>query len=819
MGSVESAVTHPTARQTDPLFAGPGEMRALCRSHDWAATSLGPVSDWPISLRSVVSLLLGSRNPMFLFWGPDLIQFYNDAYRPSLGSAGPDGRHPRALGMHGREFWTDIWEAIGPQIEQVMTTGEATWHEDQYLPIERNGRLDDVWWTYSYGPVIDDDGRVNGVLVVCQETTQRVVAERERERLLSQAAQAHRRIESILDQIADEHLTMDADFRILTVNRAAVQALDTPRDALVGLTHWEAFPASIGTHVEQRYRRVMRDRVEAHFTHHYVGEGHDRFLEIDAYPTDEGGIALFWRDVSKRVRAETALRESEALLRAIFDATYEYIGLITPDGDILDCNRASLEFAGNTRDDVVGVKFWDSPWFAHTPGAPAQLRASIARAAAGEFVRYEATLLRPTGEPVTFDFSLHPVRDADGNIVFIVPEGRNITDRKRAEEALRESEARYRTERARLAEVFRQAPSFLAVLRGPHYIFELANDAYYSVVGHRRLVGLPLLEAMPEMRDQVFLELLDRVRDTGEPYVGHEVPIQLARTPGAEPEERFVDFVYQPLTEADGTVSGIAAHGHDVTEQVRSRREIERLLAVSEQARAEAEAANHVKAQFLTTMSHELRTPLNAIGGYTELLHMGIRGRLNQDQEQFVERIQSSQRHLLGLINEVLSFAKLETGAVRYRVTDVDVRAVLDAAQSLVMPQALARGLQLTPMQSEAGLLALADAEKLRQIVVNLLSNAVKFTQSGGSISLSAERRADLVHIAVSDTGIGIEPDKQSVIFDPFVQVHSELTRPYDGTGLGLAISRDLARAMGGDLTVVSTFGQGSTFTLTLPAA
>jgi PAS domain S-box-containing protein len=563
----------------------------------------------------------------------------------------------------------------------------------------------------------------------------------------------------------------------------------------------------------------MRDRVEAHFTHHYVGEGHDRFLEIDAYPTDEGGIALFWRDVSKRVRAETALRESEALLRAIFDATYEYIGLITPDGDILDCNRASLEFAGNTRDDVVGVKFWDSPWFAHTPGAPAQLRASIARAAAGEFVRYEATLLRPNGEPVTFDFSLHPVRDADGNIVFIVPEGRNITDRKRAEEALRESEARYRTERARLAEVFRQAPSFLAVLRGPHYIFELANDAYYSVVGHRRLVGLPLLEAMPEMRDQVFLELLDRVRDTGEPYVGHEVPIQLARTPGAEPEERFVDFVYQPLTEADGTVSGIAAHGHDVTEQVRSRREIERLLAVSEQARAEAEAANHVKAQFLTTMSHELRTPLNAIGGYTELLHMGIRGRLNQDQEQFVERIQSSQRHLLGLINEVLSFAKLETGAVRYRVTDVDVRAVLDAAQSLVMPQALARGLQLTPMQCEAGLLALADAEKLRQIVVNLLSNAVKFTQSGGSISLSAERRADLVHIAVSDTGIGIEPDKQSVIFDPFVQVHSELTRPYDGTGLGLAISRDLARAMGGDLTVVSTFGQGSTFTLTLPAA
>ena len=114
---------------------------------------------------------------MFLWWGPELVQLYNDAYRPSLGG---DGRHPRALGARGREFWTDIWEVIGPQIAQVMGGGEATWHEDQYLPIERNGRLEDVWWTYSYSPVLDDDGRVGGTLVVCQETTGRVQAQRER---------------------------------------------------------------------------------------------------------------------------------------------------------------------------------------------------------------------------------------------------------------------------------------------------------------------------------------------------------------------------------------------------------------------------------------------------------------------------------------------------------------------------------------------------------------------------------------------------------------------------------------------------------------
>jgi signal transduction histidine kinase len=557
------AVLSSSANGSDALFDGPGEMRALCRAFDWAATALGPVDEWPTSLRTSVRIVLGSRNPMFLFWGPELIQIYNDAYRPSLGGAGTEqSRHPRALGMRGREFWTDIWEAIGPQIEQVMTTGIPTWHEDQYLPIERNGRLDDVWWTYSYGPVHGDDGRINGVLVVCQETTERMLAERDRERLL-------------------------------------------------------------------------------------------------------GALEL---------------------------------------------------------------------------------------------------------------------------------------------------------ERARLAEAFRRAPSFLAVLRGPGHVFELVNDAYYAMIGHREIIGRPMVEAMPEVRGQGFIELLDHVLTTAQPYVGREVPITVVRTPGGEPEERFVDFVYQPLTEEDGSVSGIVAHGHDVTTQVMSRREVERILAESESARAEAESANRVKAQFLTTMSHELRTPLNAIGGYTELLQMGIDGQLSQKQKQFLDRIQQSQRHLLGLINEVLNFAKLETGSVHFEIADVPLQPVLTAAEALVAPQARTRRLALV-VADRPSIMVRADAEKLRQIIVNLLSNAVKFTDPGGRISLTASPEGGVVHINVSDTGIGIAEDELEAIFDPFVQVRSDLTRPYEGTGLGLAISRDLARGMGGGLTVTSVPGAGSTFTLSLPVA
>jgi PAS domain S-box-containing protein len=804
----------PTATET--TFRGTSEMHERCRAMDWAATPLGPVSDWSQSLRTTAGIVLDSRNPMFLFWGPELVQLYNDAYRPSLGEG---GRHPRALGMRAREFWTDIWDVIGPQIEQVMTTGEPTWHEDQYLPIERNGRLDDVWWTYGYSPVHDDDGRIAGTLVVCQETTHRILAERERERLIEETRLAERRAARVLDQVADQHLTMDADFRILTLNRAAERNLGVQRESLIGLTLWEAFPASVGTLIEREYRRVAAEGVEAHLAHHYVGERYDRHLEIDAYPTDEGGVAVFWRDVSERVHAERGLREGQVRLRAIYDGTYEYIGLIAPDGTMLDCNRASLEFAGNARDEVVGRPFWETPWFGHTPGAAQALKDWIALAATGEFVRREVVLRRPSGEEITFDFSLHPIRDAAGEVVYIVPEGRDVGERVMLMRALE-------VERARLAQVFQRAPSFIVAFRGPEQVYEFVNEAYYQLVGHREILGKPLLQAIPEIRGQGFDALLEHVRRTGEPWVGRESPVELQRTPGAPMETRYLDMVFQALTDSDGTRSGVVAHGSDVTEQVLARREVERLLADSEGARAEAEAAraeaetaNHAKGEFLAVMSHELRTPLNAIGGYAELMEMGLRGPVTPEQRADLTRIQQSQRHLLGLINQVLNYTRVETGTVRYELGDVPVSEALAAAEALIVPQVRARGLTYVLGGCDPALRVRADREKLQQILLNLLTNAIKFTDPGGELRVACATVGGTVEIAVADTGVGIAADRLADVFEPFVQVDQRLTRPHEGVGLGLSISRDLARGMEGDLTAESTLGVGSTFVLTLPAA
>lgn len=156
------------------FLAGGGECGALVRALDWAKTPIGAVERWPNSLRTTVATVLRSKHPMFLWWGPELVQVYNDAYAPSFGS----GRHPAAMGMRGRDCWHDIWPIIGPQIDGVMSRGEATWHEDHLVPILRNDRLEEVYWTYGYSPVLDESGAIGGTLVVCTETTGRVLTER-----------------------------------------------------------------------------------------------------------------------------------------------------------------------------------------------------------------------------------------------------------------------------------------------------------------------------------------------------------------------------------------------------------------------------------------------------------------------------------------------------------------------------------------------------------------------------------------------------------------------------------------------------------------
>ncbi|MFL5385395.1 MAG: ATP-binding protein [Longimicrobiaceae bacterium] len=238
----------------------------------------------------------------------------------------------------------------------------------------------------------------------------------------------------------------------------------------------------------------------------------------------------------------------------------------------------------------------------------------------------------------------------------------------------------------------------------------------------------------------------------------------------------------------------------------------------ADRQRAAAEEANRAKSAFLAVMSHELRTPLNAIGGYVQLLEMGIHGPVTEAQREALGRVERSQKHLLRLINDVLNLARIESGRVEFMIEAVDLAALMEEVTPMVEPQLRAKELALG-VGVPPGTVARADREKVQQILINLLSNALKFTPAGGRVRVDAEAAGEgVVRLAVADTGIGIPAEKQASVFDPFVQVDMSRTRRSEGSGLGLAISRDLARGMGGDLAVESTPGEGSTFTLTLPA-
>jgi PAS domain S-box-containing protein len=307
--------------------------------------------------------------------------------------------------------------------------------------------------------------------------------------------------------------------------------------------------------------------------------------------------------------------------------------------------------------------------------------------------------------------------------------------------------------------------------------------------------------------------------ETGHPQYELEVAARVGRFEEESIRVRkdgtqfWANVVITAVRDEDDTLIGFVKVTRDLTERRNSE-----LRAIADARRvAEAEAANVAKSEFLTAMSHELRTPLNAIGGYTDLLSLGLGGPVTPQQAEYVERIRRSQQHLMGVITDLLNFSRIEAGHLTYDIAPISLAHVIEAIGPLVAPQAAKKGVELRIDPHRQTCVALGDRAKVDQILLNLLSNAVKFTAASGSVLVSCRTSDTTASIDVRDTGVGIPADKQESIFEPFVQLGRSLSSAHEGVGLGLAISRDLARAMGGDLTVISEAGAGSTFTLSLP--
>jgi signal transduction histidine kinase len=527
------------SRSSLEFLAGGGEMGERIRAYPWSKTSLDHPKTWPQGLRTALRVLLTTQHPVFIFWGPEHLCFYNDAYSRSIG---PE-KHPAMLGGPGREWWGEIWTIIGPQIEQVLRGGAATWHENQLVPIIRHGRLQDVYWTYSFGPIDERaaPNGVGGVLVICTETTQQVLTER-------------------------------------------------------------------------------------------------------------------------RLAAE---RES-------------------------------------------------------------------------------------------------------------------------------------------FAQLFEQAPSFMAVLRGPEHRFELANPGYMRLIGHREIIGKTIREALPEAVAQGYLQLLDEVYRSGKAYSASGAKYAAQVSPQAPPVDRYVDFVYQPITDADGSVSGIFVEGFDTTSR--------NLADIALQN------ANRRKDEFLAMLAHELRNPLAPIRNAAAILARTVPEQ--SDGYLVVNMIQRQADQLTHLVDDLLDVSRISQGRIELKQETLNVAPLVEQAFETVAPLFQDKQQDVSLAPSYEPLHVIGDVTRLVQSLVNVFTNAAKYTDRGGKIRIQTRGSPDDVFIEVSDNGAGISAELMPQIFELFVQGDRTLDRSEGGLGIGLAVVKKLIEMHGGQVSARSEgLGRGSTFELRLPRA
>jgi signal transduction histidine kinase len=370
-------------------------------------------------------------------------------------------------------------------------------------------------------------------------------------------------------------------------------------------------------------------------------------------------------------------------------------------------------------------------------------------------------------------------------------------------------------------EALRRSPLPFAITRGAEHALVYANSAFCRLAGiaSGEVPALPIATVFSGAEGEALNALLDRALRDGVELLDERIDASNEKASGWQ-------CSVWPVIADDGRAEALgiqireSSPPDDGLDLQRLVAEQMLLGALRERGLADdAETANRAKTAFLRAMSHELRTPLNAIAGYIDLLDMGLRGPVTETQHADLARVRTNQQHLSALVTEILNFARVGSGSVSYAVSDVDGRDALKHAVELIEPLIAQQGLVFDGILGDVSIVARADPEKVTQILVNLLSNAIKFTPKGGHISAECAAVDDAVTLSISDTGSGIAPDKLETIFEPFVQLKEGLADREGGIGLGLSISRDLARAMNGDLTVESTAGKGTRFTLSLPRA
>ncbi|MFC5412667.1 PAS domain-containing protein [Larkinella bovis] len=824
-----------TSNNNYPFLQGGGEMGELTRNHDWSQTSIGAPSEWPQSLQTTLGILLHSAFPMFLFWGNDLLCFYNDAFRPSLGTS---GKHP-ALGKPGAEVWAEIWDFIGPLITQVMTTGEPVWFEDQLVPFYRNGQLENIYWTFSYSPAYGDRGDIYGVLVTCAETTRNV-------NTIKQLQISQRRFQNLVYNASIGILVLDGqDLNVEVVNQAYARLVGRHPDELMGKPLFSVLPET------QESVRPVLDRVRATGEPEYVydyrysvlkNSGREEgFLNLIYQPFKEQdgsitGVMILCQEVNDQAAIRQQLEESELFSRNVFfNSPVAKVVFVGEQMEVRTINENMLEMLGKDTS-IIGLPFQQALPELVSSSLLGQIRQVYATGETAYQPEEKLNLVR-SGKPYTgyFNFIYKALRNTAGIIYGIMVTATESTEQVLARQKVEEAEARLRgaIELAELATwsmdvktgIFTYSERFMKWL-GFSEDTKSMDEAYN-----------PLPD---EFRQQVADAISAVIQPGSSGRYENEHPI-INRQTG---QIRLIHAQAQVFYDSAGQPAVLSGTAQDITEQrniqlaleqqVQERTEelaaMNEELATTNEELAESNAlllrSNENLQQFAYIASHDLQEPLRKVQQFGDLLKTQYLTQLGEGAN-YLDRMQAAASRMSMLIKDLLTFSRISTQqdtteavslqqVIHTVLTDLELRIQETGAQVTLGPLPTIQG----------------DSSQLEQLFQNLLSNALKFLRPNISPviridcqtiamahlppTIKPTRIAPSYHrINVADNGIGFDDKYIDRIFQVFQRLHTR--SEFSGTGVGLAICEKVATNHGGAITASSQPGLGSTFSVFLP--
>lgn len=806
------------AAQTNPandlrFLQGGEEMGERIRQFDWSGTPLGDFAYWPEVLRHTVRLMLNNPFGMYIAWGKEYIQFYNDGYRPILGQ----NKHPHALGKSSSETFSEIWHIIGKMFDEVMQ-GSAVRRPDFLLPLNRNGYLEDCYFDFSYSPIPLEDGTTGGVLVTVVETTEKIKA-------LEALKQSESKFRQMANGLPLVIWTAAATGLLTFISNQWEDFYGNPIDESLG-TGWLSYvhPNDVDYAVDGWKKSIATGTVyEIEFrVLHKSGSYHWVLVRALPIKNDDGKIVSWYgsnTDIQDKKINEDLAKESEARFKTMAEASDILISVADIEFKTTFFNKAWEVLTGRMVADLLNHGWVD---LIHPEDKENFLNTYLKAFEKKQSFIAQFRVLGNTGE-YRWLLSKIPARfNPNGSHAGYISSSIDITESKQIEGALIESEQNIRN-------IILQAPVAMCILREADFTVEIANLKMFEIwdkPGYE-VLNKPIFEVLPEAKGQGLEALLENVYKSGEKLEMNEMPIFLPRN--GKIEKVYINFVCQALRKNDGSINGILGVAIDVSAQVIARRKIEEIVGERTKELAAAnkdlQKSNAELAQFAYIASHDLQEPLRKISTFSQMLERSLGDAINENGKQYLVKINNASTRMNKLIRDVLSYSELVKETEEFAA--VNLNEVLENIKSDY--DLLIEEKHATFIVAELPVVQAIPLQML-QLFGNLVGNSLKFSRKeippvitihaqvvqGDEVKdMVPDENKQYYHITFSDNGIGFKAEHSDQIFNIFQRLHRK--NEYEGTGIGLAMCKKIIINHRGSMNAYGSSEEGAVFNIILP--